>query len=374
MAARGFDPEDSFSRVPRPGDGAAPWATGSFSFGVLATEQFEFFGDEDSAALYRQAIRALERTGGRKVPIDFSVFRAAADLLQTGPWVAEQYAALHNFYESHSADMEPGIRSLLGTAGQYSAADTFEAQYRLAGLRRAAETQWESIDVLVLPTAGTNYTHQQAAADPAAIHRNLSYYTSFVSLMDLAAAAVPAGFRPDGLPFGISLIGPNGTEEALLALADRFHRSTTAVPGPPLDLAESTPACIAVAVVGSHLTGQPLNSQLTERGAQLIRACRTAPGYRLYALEGTMPVKPGLVRDEHFRGPGIDVEIWAVPEDQFGSFVAGLPAPLGIGNAILEDGTVVKRFICEPYAVQGATEITRFGGWRQYLSQPLLTR
>jgi len=131
---------------------------------------------------------------------------------------------------------------------------------------------------------------------------------------------------------------------------------------------------VAVAVVGAHLTGQPLNWQLTDRGARRLKACRTAPNYRLYALEGTMPAKPGLVRDPAFRGPGIDVEVWAVPEHQFGGFVAGVPAPLGIGNAVLDDGESVKCFICEPYAVQGAVEITRFGGWKHYLAQPLLTR
>jgi allophanate hydrolase len=131
---------------------------------------------------------------------------------------------------------------------------------------------------------------------------------------------------------------------------------------------------VAVAVVGAHLTGQPLNWQLTERGGRLLKACRTAPDYRLYALEGTMPPKPGLVREGGFLGPGIEVEVWAVPEHQFGSFVAGVPAPLGIGNAVLDDGETVKCFICEPYAVKGAAEITRFGGWKHYLAQPLLTR
>ncbi len=129
-----------------------------------------------------------------------------------------------------------------------------------------------------------------------------------------------------------------------------------------------------MAVVGAHLSGQPLNSQLTERGAKMVRACRTAPGYRLYALEGTMPPKPGLVREDGFRGAGIEVEVWAVPEDQFGSFVAAVPPPLGIGNVVLDDGSTVKCFICEPYALRDATDITRFGGWKGYLSQPLLTR
>ena len=218
------------------------------------------------------------------------------------------------------------------------------------------------------------YTHEAVAKAPVQLNTNLGYYTNFVNLLDLAAVAVPAGVRASGLPFGVSLIGPAFSEQALLCLADRFHRAQTAVPGDVLDLAVCPPGCIAVAVVGAHLSGQPLNHELSNRQARLVKTCRTAPGYRLYALDGTMPAKPGLVRDQQFRGPGIEVEVWAMPEHQFGGFVGGVPAPLGIGNAVLDDGSTVKSFICEPYAVASATEITRFGGWRYYLSQALSAR
>ena len=203
------------------------------------------------------------------------------------------------------------------------------AEYKLRELRRAAEAEWDRMDVLLLPTTGTIYTHEAVAAAPVRLNTNLGYYTNFVNLLDLAAVAVPAGLRANGLPFGMSLIGPAFTEEALLAVADRFHRAQALVPGDVLDLATCPPGCIAVAVVGAHLSGQPLNWQLTQRGARLIKACRTAPGYRLYALEGATPPKPGLVRDERFRGPGIEVEVWAMPEDRFGSFVGGVPAAAG---------------------------------------------
>jgi allophanate hydrolase len=129
-----------------------------------------------------------------------------------------------------------------------------------------------------------------------------------------------------------------------------------------------TPGCVSVAVVGAHLTGQPLNRELTTRGARLVRTCLTAPGYRLFALRDTTPPKPGLVRDEAFSGPGVEVEVWSVPEHEFGRFVAAIPPPLGIGSATLEDGTTVKCFICEPYAVSGSREITDYGGWRKYLA------
>jgi allophanate hydrolase len=373
-AARGFDPEDGFSRTARGGDESAPWLSGGFSFGVPAASQLEFFGDEAAAVLYAQAVERMESLGGRRIEIDFGIFRAAADLLCGGPWVAERYAAIRPFIEAHADQMDPVVRGIIEGARRYSAVDAFTADYQLRDLRRAAESQWENMDVLLLPTTGTIYTHEAVAESPVQVNTNLGYYTNFVNLLDLAAVAVPAGVRANGLPFGVSLIGPAFSEEALLALADRFHRAHDEAPGEVLNLAACPPGCVAVAVVGAHLSGQPLNYELTDRRAQLIKACRTAPGYRLYALDGTMPPKPGLVRDQDFRGPGIEVEVWAMPEHEFGSFVAGVPAPLGIGNAVLDDASTVKSFICEPYAVAGATEITRFGGWRHYLSQALSTR
>jgi len=366
-AARGFDAEDAYSRKPRPGDGATPWSGGPFSFGVPRASQLEFFGDADAAALYRDAIAHLESLGGRRVGIDFTVFRATADLLYAGPWVAERYAAIRSFIESKPEEMNPVVRGIIEGARRYTAADCFDAEYRLRDLRRAADAHWDDIDVLCLPTTGTIYTHEQVAAEPVARNTDLGYYTNFVNLLDLAAVAVPAGFRSNGLPFGVSLIGPAFTDEALLALAGRFqYAAVEADPCPS--------ACVLVAVVGAHLSGQPLNAQITDRGGRLVRACRTAAGYRLYALDGTIPPKPGLVRDPSFSGPGIEVEVWAMPENHFGSFVAAIPPPLGIGSVTLDDGTNVKCFICEPYAIEGATEITRFGGWRGYLSQASLTR
>ncbi len=372
--ARGFDAEDGYSRTPGTGDEAAPWVAGSFTFGVPPQNQLEFFGDEGAAVLYAEAVARMEALGGRKVEIDFSIFRAAADLLYAGPWVAERYAAIQEFIEAHADEMNPVVRGIIEGAKKYSAADTFRAEYKLRDLRRAADAQWESMDVMLLPTTGTIYTHDEVAAEPVRLNTNLGYYTNFVNLLDLAAVAVPAGRRANGLPFGVSVIGPAFSDAALLGLADRFHRALEPVPGDPLELAQCPPGCIAVAVVGAHLSGQPLNTELTDRNARLLKACRTAPGYRLYALDATRPPKPGLVREEKYPGPGIEVEVWAVPEPLFGSFVAGVPAPLGIGNAVLDDGSSVKCFICEPYALAGATEITRFGGWRNYLSQTLLTR
>ena len=360
-AAKGFDSSDPFSRVPRPGEDAAPWLNATFRFGVPPPEQLEFFGDRDAREKFEEAVHILENLGGQKIETDFSIFRAAAGLLYEGPWVAERLAAIQSFIHGHSNEMNPVVRGIISGGERFSAVDVYEAEYRLMELRRAAGKHWAAMDVLVLPTTGTIYTHEQVASSPVEMNTNLGYYTNFVNLMDLAAVAAPAGFRSNGLPFGISFIGPAFSDEALLALAHRYLGGKT-------PLLDKTPGCVELAVLGAHLTDQPLNSQLTRRGARLIKTCRTAPCYRLYALKGTRPPKPGLARDDQFQGSGIEVEVWAIPEDEFGSFTAEIPKPLGIGNVTLETGEFVKGFITEPYALAAATEITHFGGWRNYLA------
>jgi allophanate hydrolase len=293
----------------------------------------------------------MEARGGEKVEIDFRPFRAAAELLYSGPWVAERLAAIQTFYEEHADEMEPTVKKIIGGAAKYSAVDTFNAMYRLAELCAETSKEWARMDVMLLPTTGTTYTIEEVSAEPISLNTNLGYYTNFVNLLDLAALAIPAGFRPNGLPFGVTLIGPAGTDTALHQLASG-HAETT------------PPGCVLVAVVGAHLSGQPLNWQLTERGARLKRTCKTATDYRFYSLGA----KPGLVREPGFSGPGIEVEVWAVPAVEFGSFVALIPPPLSIGTVTLEDGSAVKCFLCEPYGLIGAKEITELGGWRAHLA------
>jgi allophanate hydrolase len=371
QAVRGFDAADPCSRNRRPGEGAAPWLEGPFRFGVPDDQQLEFFGDEEAATLYYRAVRDLEAVGGHRVTIDFAPFRAASDLLYAGPWRAERYAAIGQFLELHGDSMEPVVREVLANSPGFTAADGFAGEYRLRELRRASEAQWAHMDILLLPTAPTIYTHEEVAAEPILRNSNLGYYTYFTNLFDLAAVAVPAGFRSDGLPFGVSLIGPAFSDEALLALADRYHRWHAQPAGPAVSLGLEAAGCISLAVIGPHLTGESLNWHLTERGARKVKTCRTAPGYRLYALESMVPPKAALVRDDSFTGPGIEVELWAVPENEFGSLAAAAPSPLAIGNATLENGESAKCFICEPDAIPGALDITRFGGWRAYLAQTL---
>jgi allophanate hydrolase len=375
-AARAFDADDPYSRVPAIGASATPWSATTFRFGVPAAFTLNFFGDTHNLALFKATIDKLISLGGEPVEIDLAPFLAAAQLLYKGPWVAERYAAIAPFIQQHADEMDPTVATIISTATNYSAVDTFNAAYKLEELRAKTNPVWQTIDLMVLPTAPRTYTIAEIAANPIELNSNLGTYTNFVNLLDLSAVAVPSGFRPDGLPFGVSLIAPAFHDAALLTLADRLHRATTTtLGGSTRKLAEAEPltppippaGCLLMAVVGAHLSGQPLNWQLTQRGGRLVRTCRTHPDYKFYALTGTVPPKPGLVNVPGYEGPGIEVEIWALPEDTVGSFVEGVPPPLCIGTLRLEDDSQVKGFLAEPAGIENATEITHFGGWRNYL-------
>jgi allophanate hydrolase len=294
--AQGPDAADPYSREPV----AAPAPLGAgFRFGVPAAAQLEFFGDEAAARLYKRALERLEVLGGRRVTIDLAPYRAAADLLYAGPWVAERLAALGPFFGAHPEDIHPVARSIVGRASTMTAVDVFAGMYRLEDLRRQAAAQWAGMDVLALPTTGTIYRHAAVEADPVRLNNNLGYYTNFVNLLDCCALAVPAGARPSGLPFGISLIAPAFHDERLIALGTMWQPGQDArARGAAAPARAAGEGRVALAVVGAHLTGQPLNRELTDRGARLVRATRTAPVYRLYALAGARPRKPGLVRVE----------------------------------------------------------------------------
>lgn len=374
--AAAYDPLDPFSRAAPSNAGAA--TPPPFSFGVPQAEQLEWFGDEQNPPLFSAAIRQLEALGGKRMEIDFTPFRDAARLLYEGPWVAERWASVRAFHAKHADAIFPVTRRIIEGGAKPLAVDAFEALYRLAELRRAAEAVWEQIDTLVLPTAATIYTRAQLEADPLTLNSRLGYYTNFANLLDTAALAVPAGFRPDGLPFGITLFGPAWSDIALATLGRAWQQATAKTLGAtdlPLPSALAVPVEppprttlneIQIAVVGAHLTGQPLNRELTERGARLVRATRTAECYRLYALTGTVPPKPGLVRVSPGEGAAIEVEIWTLAAAAWADFVAAIPPPLGIGTLILADGTTTKGFVCEPAALAGSEDITRFGGWRAY--------
>ena len=367
-AAAEEDSTDAFSRVLVPR--TLPRKP---RIGVRSPGDCEFFGDVAAAALFERAKERVEEVGGHLVEIDFKPFRETAELLYQGPWVAERLHAVGGFLETHEA-INPTVRSIIAGGARFSAVDCFAASYKLRALAARTRLEWLKMDALLLPTTGTTYTHREVAAKPVALNSNLGFYTNFVNLLDLAAVAFPAGMRPSGLPFGVSLIAPSGCDRALLALADQMHKAVGGSIGITKSLIVDQPdvpvpkeESVLLAVVGAHLTGQPLNWQLTSRGAQFVRAGRTARSYRLFALANTTPPKPGLVRQAGAAGGGIEIELWSMTPHAFGAFVAEVPPPMVIGSVSLLDGSTVKGFLCEPLALEGATEITHLGGWRAYL-------
>jgi allophanate hydrolase len=360
--AASFDEQDAYSRRMRT-HGFDFGRAKAFRFGVPRAEQLQFFGNQSAAALFARSIEALSAIGGTAVEIDFSPFLQSARLLYEGPWVAERYAAITDFFDARSEAIYPVVREIISGAKKFSASDAFNGMYQLEGLRREADKVWDSIDCLVTPTAGTIYRIEEMLADPIRLNANLGYYTNFMNLLDCAAVAVPAGFQDDGLPFGITLAAPAHQDLPLLHLAGRL------LGGEKVGINPEPPSFgrVRIAVCGAHMTGLPLNHQLTCRGAHLIKKTNSAANYKLYALPGGPPQRPGMVRvapDE--QGCEIEVEIWEMAAQEFGSFVAGIPAPLGIATLTLADGEQVQGFICESYAAMDAVDISHFGGWRAY--------
>jgi allophanate hydrolase len=343
-AMQGYDAGDPWSRR------ASPVGLPAGGLRVAVPRAPEFFGDREYERLYGEA---LARLGGTRVEIDFAPFAEVQRLLYDGPWVAERLAPLAGFLHQHADDVHPVTRRVLETGRRATAVEAFLGLHRLAELRRAADAVWASADVIAVPGAPTVYTRAEVEAEPLELNSRLGIYTNFVNLLDYAAITVPAGFRADGLPFGLTLIGPAFSDRALAAHAARFlGEPPIAMPAPS----------VRVAVVGAHLSGLPLNGQLTERGATRVREARTSARYRLFDLADG---RPGLVRDGE--GRPIAVELWDMPLGGFGAFVAQIPPPLGIGTLELDDGEAVKGFLCEAYAVAGRRDITSFGGWKNYL-------
>ena len=372
--ASGFDAADPYSRWPD--TTAADTARHTFAgsrLGVPQPHQLKFFGNAAGAERFAATIGLAERLGANLIEIDFAPFLEAARLLYEGPWIAERYVAIRDFFARQPEALHPVTRQVIGAGAAPSAADAFESFYRLRELHRATEPLWQQIDALMTPTAGRQYTVQELLADPVNLNSALGYYTNFVNLLDLAAIAVPAGLQEDGLPFGVTLVAPAWHDAALAALGDALHRAGNETIGatglklaatPPLQVKEPA-RTLKLAVCGAHMAGLALNGELAAHGARFIRACRTASYYRLYALPGGPPVRPGLLRKEP--GRAIEVEVWELPLAACARFIAGIPAPLGIGSIALEDGETVQGFLCEAHAAASAEDITDFGGWRRYL-------
>jgi len=357
----GFDAEDAWSRS-RPEASSPEMRT----IGVPTAANLDADPDLDAPtrSAIGSAVKALLDLGFEVVEVDITPFLDTGSLLYEGAFLAERYTAVGEFIDAHPGDVDPTVAAIIGASRSLPAHQLAGDLDRLAELRRRTDPIWERIDALLLPTTPTVFTLAEVAEEPVARNSVLGRYTNSCNLLDLAAIAVPAGERLDAPPVGISFFGPAWSDDRLIELAARFLGKS-----PPN--APAAPSPLQIAVAGAHLSGQPLNWQLTDRGGRLVSSTTTSETYRLHALE-TVPPKPGLVRvgagEAGAGGAPIEVEVWELDEAGFGSFVASIPAPMVIGKVELADGTEVSGFLCEAGALHGAADITAHGGWRTYLA------
>ncbi|HEY2032179.1 MAG TPA: allophanate hydrolase [Rhizomicrobium sp.] len=353
-----FDADDPYSRV------GPKSPTKIERIGIPRADQINWCGDAQSAALFTRAKETAAQLDIPLVEVDIAPLVECARLLYQGPWVAERFGVIANLLSTNPGAVHPVVRAVIQAGGNMSAVQAFEGFYALKKYERIAQDIWKTVDALLLPTTPTIYRTTEVLAEPFGLNANLGLFTNFVNLLDMAAINIPAGFRDNGTGFGVSFIGPPWSDGALMDLASRFHND--AARQPELDTAPAAPS-VKLAVVGAHLSGMPLNWQLTSRGARLVRSCKTATAYRLFAMANSTPPKPALVHANE-GGAAIDVEVYELALAEFGSFTAEVPAPLAIGTVTLEDGENVKGFVGEPRATIGAEDITHLGGWRAFIA------
>ncbi|MEP6740532.1 MAG: allophanate hydrolase [Caldimonas sp.] len=338
-----------------------------------------FSGDAGYGPAFEEAVAHVQALGHGVAALDFAAFHAVAALLYDGPWVAERDTVVGALLARNADAVDPVVRTVIGAARTLTATDAFRGMHTLREAQRATRAIWDDVDLLMVPTAPGHPRHAEVDAEPLAANSQLGTYTNFVNLLGWCALALPAGLTAKGLPFGVTFVAPAAFDAALawfgiawqesldLALGatktkvPRRHNEERTGPWP------ASESRVAIAVVGAHLSGLPLNTQLTERGAALLEATHTAAHYRLFALPGTNPAKPGMQRVAN-DGASIAVEVWAVPSAAVGSFLAMIAAPLGLGTVELIDGRRVHGFLCEGHALEGATDITAHGGWRAWLA------
>lgn len=364
QVAAGFDAADPYSRR---APAVAPQTLGaSFRFAVPRRDQLVFMGDAEAEVFFWRAVDRLKAMGGTAVEIDVEPLLEAAKLLYSGPWVAERTAAIEDLIRDNPGAVHPTVRAIVQGGIGVTGVETFKGLYQLAAYARTAEAVFEAAEVLLLPTTPTIFRLREVNAEPFALNGALGLYTNFVNLLDMSAIAVPAGFRANDTGFGVTLIGPAWADAALLDLARRYEEIAPMPDAPALDTT-GKPQTVKLAVVGAHLAGMPLHWQLTSRDARLVARTKTAPAYRLYAMTNTTPFKPALIHVGE-GGGSLEVEVYELGVEAFGSFVVEVPAPLAIGTVTLEDGSSVKGFVAEPRAMEGAQDITPLGGWRAYIA------
>ena len=337
----------------------------------------QFLDNGQYQEAFTEALQIAKGLNVEFVPVDIDPFVKAGKLLYDGPWVSERFAVTEDFLNSNPNSFDTSVRQIILSGAPYSAAQGFRAIYQLKELEIETKKSWAKCDVILVPSAPNHPTIEDLKNHPIVKNSELGMYTNFVNLLRLCAIAVPSGFTKTGLPFGITLIAQEGSDNALLKLASQWQvlfelslgisnikgtsEEHTILEAPNDDVTQ-------IAVVGAHLSGLPLNWQLTDRRSRLVKVCKTAKSYRLFALPNTHPPKPGLVRFPS-NGVSIELEVYEMPSTELGSFLNLIPTPLGLGSIELEDGSLVKGFICEQYAVHEAQDISNLGGWKSYINQ-----
>ena len=372
--ARGFDTLDAYSK-PLVHEKLTAIAM-PLRIGVPDARSIEFFGDHVQQAAFDRDVALLKAKGATIKYIDFTPLYAIANMLYEGAWVAERYTVIDDLLATNPDAIHPVTRQIISHAKNMSAADAFKGIYRLADLKREAEPMLVELDMMCVPTIPTFYSVADLEADPVTPNSNNGTYTNFVNLLDMCAIAVPTAPRSDDRPGSVTLIAAAGKDADVAVIARGFEANcsrtlgATVYPVPtPSALPMGASDQIELAVCGAHMTDLPLNGQLTDLGGTFVRKAVTSGQYKFYALAGVPPARPGLVRVDGTDGGAIVLEIWSLPKTAFGTFMAGIPAPLGIGTVALSDGSSVKGFICEANGTKGATDITNLGDWRSFLAQ-----
>ncbi|WP_146592305.1 allophanate hydrolase [Puniceibacterium confluentis] len=373
QAACVYDPGDAYARQVK-----APPMTASSEpavVGIPSGETIRFLGDRVQEQSFAATVDLLRAQGADIREIDFTPLYDVATMLYEGAWVAERYTVIEDLLRRDPDAILPVIRQIICKAETLTAADAFRGMYRLKELARAAESVLTGIDMLCVPTMPTFHTVAELEADPIGPNSNNGTYTNFVNLLDMCGLAVPTPPRADGRPGSVTLLAQAGDDAKLaaaaLALEAAGARSLGATDWafvPPPQLPPAGPDRFTLAVCGAHMSGLPLNHQLTERGGHFLRTARTSDAYRFHALAGGPPARPGLTRGPAGSGAPIALELWSLPFEQVGGFLAGIPSPLGLGTIELDDGSQVQGFLCEAIATEAGADITDTGDWRVYLA------
>ena len=373
QAAAGFDPSDAYSR--NIGAGRLGDVPPTLRIGIPDDRTIEFFGDEAQSASFSETVDLLKAEGAEIVDVDFTPFYDVAHMLYEGAWVAERHTVIEDLMRDDPEAVHPVTRKVVGAALGLSATDAFRGIYRLKELARKTEPVLSELDLLLVPTVPTFYSVADLEADPIGPNSRNGTYTNFVNLLDMCGIAVPVAKRPDGRPGSVTLLAKAGQDGLLASLARKLETLAPHVlgatgwelPAAPHVLPDAADDELAVAVCGAHMSGMALNHELTGRGGRFLESAQTSDAYSLFALAGGPPKRPGLVRGDPASGTSIDLEVWALPKAQVGGFLAGIPAPLGLGTVELADGRQVTGFICESAGVAGAEDISQLKSWRTYM-------